>query len=702
MSSPADIPHTMVETTCVQCGLPVPAGRGRQGHPDQYCCYGCYLLHAITGTKGEEARPTLFLARLGFAAFLAMNAQVFTWALYGQDLPFLFPVEPEARQTINYVVFVLSLPVYLLIGIPFLRNAVREIREMAPGVDSLIAIGTTSAFVYSIYSTFTGSLSIYYDTAVMVLVLVTFGRYLEASARLRAKDALGKLASAAPIRAHLILDGSEREVPANAVPMGAHVRVLPGEHIPVDGTIVQGESSVDESILTGEANPVAKRAGERVLGGSVNHEGCLLVQAGGVAGGMYLSQLHHLVEEIQRSRSPSQEMADRISRYFTPSVVLLAILTSVAWWVHAGASTGFLTGLSVLLIACPCGLGIGATLASSIGYAGAARRGVIVRSFPVLEKVGKTNIVFIDKTGTLTEGKPRVASLLLKNGQERTVDEVLSLVASLEAHSEHPTAKAILEYATSRVVRTWRVIEVRNVTGSGLSGLVEDDRGNQIRVGISKEPLDADGMNFRLPEATIALTRSYIYLDDIFSGVILTGDSLRSTARQAVGLLHQLGVEISVLSGDRSAVTEQIAREAGIKRSLGGLTPVQKVSTVTASHTKDRQVCMVGDGVNDAAALAAADIGVALGSGTSFARSASDITIMDSDLRKLPWIIWYGRRILHAIRWNFLWVFFYNTIGIGLAVAGQIRPVLAALAMVVSSALVIANSSRLARTHDRS
>ncbi len=684
--------------TCTQCGLPITSHHGLRTHPEEYCCYGCYLLHTITGTKGDEARPTLFLARLGFAAFLAMNAQTFTWALYGEDLPFLFPVEAESRQTINYVVFILSLPVYLLIGVPFLRNALREVQMLSPGVDTLIAIGTTSAFLYSIYSTFTGSLSIYYDTAVMVLVLVTFGRYLEATARLKATDALGKLATATPAMAHLMCDGTDLEVRAEALPAGAHVRVLPGEQIPVDGAVVDGESTVDESILTGESIPVTKRVGDHVLGGSINHDGFLQIAASRVAEEMYLSQVHRLVDEILTTRSPSQQLADRIARYFTPAVVLLALGTALLWWFHSGPSAGFLTGLSVLLIACPCGLGIGATLAASIGYAGAAHNGVIVRSFSILERVGRTKTVFIDKTGTLTEGKPRIDSLVFRPFGGRTDDDILGLVASLESKSEHPTALAIKEYAARQNVPLRRVTEFQNVPGSGVSGVVGDTGGVPVQVRLSGELEDATGIDVADLGLTSLVSSTYIYLDNVFSGVISVKDSIRPSAQEAISHLRRLGAQVTVLSGDHPAVARCIALEAGINKSLGGLTPMEKVSVITDAQLAGDGVCMVGDGINDAAALAAADIGVTLGSGTSFARNSSDITILDSDLLKLPWMIKYGRRIQRAIKWNFVWVFLYNTVGIGLAVAGHIRPVLAALAMVASSALVIANSSRLART----
>ena len=697
MNSPSETPHKERSTACLQCGLPVATRRTLRTPSDQYCCYGCYLLHGLTGTRRNEERPTLFLARLGFSAFLAMNAQTFTWALYGEELPFLFPIEAESRQSLNYLVFVLSFPVYLLIGIPFVRNAIREIRNLSPGVDSLIAIGTTSAFLYSIYSTFTGSLAVYYDTATMVLVLVTFGRYLEATARVKAADAMGKIAVSGPAKARLICDGVEREVAADTLPIGAHVRVLPGEQIPVDGEVLGGESTVDESILTGEASPVSKSPGDSVFGGSINHDGCLEVKASRAANETYLSQLHKLVTEIMHSRSPSQELADRIARYFTPAVVLLAAGAAFFWGIKSDPAAGFLTGLSVLLIACPCGLGIGATLAASIGYARAARKGVIVRSFATLERIGKTSTVFIDKTGTLTEGKPSVEAVVPLSAGPTTENEILTLLASLETHSEHPTARAITDYAKSLEVRLRRVADFRYLPGVGVSGKVEDSNGQMVDVRISNKPPDGTGTYFAIPDPSPSSSVSYIYLNDLYSGYVSVRDSLRPSAGEAVKRLRMAGIEVQVLSGDEPRVVDHVGQEAGISKHHGGLTPIDKVSIVTSAHRQGKEVCMVGDGVNDAAALAAAGIGVTLGSGTSLARSSSDITILDSDLRKLSWIIQHGKRILRTIRWNFVWVFLYNVIGIGLAVTGQIRPVFAALAMVLSSVLIIANSSRLAR-----
>jgi P-type Cu+ transporter len=686
---------------CIQCGLPVqPRQRFSIKRPDAYCCYGCYLMHTVVGSKGDEARPTMFLARLGFAAFLAMNAQTFTWALYGEDLPFLFPVEETSRQAINYVVFVLSLPVYLLIGVPFLRNAFREIKSLAPGVDSLIALGTTSAFLYSMYSTFTGSLKIYYDTATMVLVLVTFGRYLEATARLKAKDALGKLASKAATMARVMTDGREERLDAAAVPLGALVRVLPGEQIPVDGVIEDGESSTDESILTGESEPVRKRTGDSVLGGSINHDGFLMIRTSKQSGEMYLPQLRLIVDGVLRGRSPIQDMADRISRTFTIAVILLTLGSTIFWWHSAGLASGLLTGLSVLLIACPCALGIGATLPASIGYARGAQNGVIVRSFDILERVGRLRKIFIDKTGTLTEGRVRMEVFRPSPCAKRSESEVLRLAASLESRSEHPIAHAITHYATKMGWLPLEVLHFHYTPGYGVEGKVEVSNGRTVNVRISKEaPPDNSGISVAHTASTSVLTTSYVYLDDVFSGVMCFSDAPRASAQVAIARIKKIGGDVTVISGDNERATKQIAEKLGISQSLGGLTPVGKSEIVAGAKGVGGFVCMVGDGVNDAAALAAADIGVTLSSGTDLAREASDITILGGDLGKLPWIIDYGRRIRDTIRWNFLWAFLYNGVGLGLAVAGVIQPVYAAGAMVISSALVIANSSRLARIH---
>jgi heavy metal translocating P-type ATPase len=415
---------------------------------------------------------------------------------------------------------------------------------------------------------------------------------------------------------------------------------------------------------------------------------------------MYLSELHRLVEEITRSRSPSQEFADRVARIFTPAVILLAAGTLLVWWVRADFGSGLLAGLSVLLIACPCGLGIGATLAASIGYAQAAHRGIIVRSFASLERLGKVRKVFIDKTGTLTEGKPRLERFEPVPGLGRPTQEILSLVASVESRSEHPTALAIVHYARKHSLPFLKVRDFKNIPGQGVSGTVDIPSAQPVSVRIVGEAEHSTGIYVGKRNATSDMSASYVYINDVFSGITFVGDSMRSSAPRAVAELQDLGLSVAVLSGDSRAVTRRLAEQAGIVESRGELSPTEKILAINEAKDPGAAVCMVGDGINDAAALAAADIGVTLGSGTSFAKSSSAITILDGDLTKLPWIVRYGGRIARTIRWNFVWVFVYNVIGIGLAMAGEIRPVFAAFAMVLSSLLVIANSGRLAKINE--
>lgn len=684
---------------CAQCGLPViRSERARRGPTGHFCCYGCYVIHSVTGASGEEGVPVLFLARLAVAAFLAMNAMTFTWALYGDRLSFLFPVEPGARQGLNTLVFLLSAPVYLLIGIPYLKSAFSELRAGAPGIDTLIALGTTAAFIYSSVSTFTGSTAIYYDTATMVLVLVTFGRYLEANARLKTAVALRTLFSHAPSDARVLSGSVESLQPAAAVGVGAMVRILPGEEIPLDGIVVEGETSVNESLLSGESAPVAKRRGDPVLGGSTNYEGAILVRTTRVAGETVLARLKKLTEDIHRERSPLQRIADRIARVFIPAVIALAILSGTMAGISLGAAQGVLRALSVLLIACPCALGIGAALAGSIGYTEAARRGVLMTSLAHLEAAAGITKVCFDKTGTLTEGILSVDSITLGEGGTVMLTEAISLAATLEQRSEHAAGRAICRYADERGVPTLKTHWARSVPGRGIEGEIEVGAGGRTMVRLTNEgPSELDMSKV----INSSQTRSYLYIDNVFSGIFSFSDRIRPSAGAAISALKDFGVEVSVLSGDTLASVQAIAESLQPGLELHGrLLPEEKLRLVREQGDSSGGVAMVGDGVNDAPALAAAALGIALRSASDLSKLTADVTIMDDDLRRIPWLLLFGKRVRRVILWNLGWAFIYNVAGIGLAVAGVLEPVFAALAMVVSSALVIVNSSRLARASE--
>ena len=689
-------PQESIHPPCEQCGLPVirPV-RSRNGPSGRFCCYGCYVVHSVTGASGEEGVPVVFLARLAVAAFLAMNAMTFTWALYGDHLSFLFPVEPESRQGLNYLIFILSLPVYLLIGVPFLKSAFNEFRAGAPGIDSLIALGTTAAFVYSVVSTFRGSVAIYYDTATMVLVLVTFGRYLEANARLKSSSALKSLFTRAPRDVRVVSGGEESFMPAAAVSVGSRIRVLPGEEIPLDGIVIEGETSVNESLLTGESAPVAKRRGDQLLGGSTNFDGALLMEATRRAGDTVLARLKRLTEEIHRNRTPLQLTADRITRVFIPAVMVVALLAGLQAGLSFGAPEGILRSLSVLLIACPCALGIGAALAGSIGYAEAARHGVLLTSVAHLEGAAGISAVCFDKTGTLTEGNLSVERLILSEGSAVGEEEALALAAALEQRSEHAAGKAVCKYGALKGVQRGEVSWSRTIPGRGIEGEIIVGGGSKRHVRLTNESPSDQHIE---DHVITSKTRSYLYIDKVFSGFFTFEDRLRDSAAAAVLELKNAGVSVTLLSGDAQSSVQAVSDLLGVPlESRGGLLPEEKVRVVQEKVAAGERVAMVGDGINDAPALASSTIGISLRSASDLSRITADATIMDDDLTRIPWLISYGRRVERTILWNFGWAFVYNVAGVGLAVAGVLEPVFAAAAMVLSSVLVILNSSRLAK-----
>ncbi|MEW6512091.1 MAG: cation-translocating P-type ATPase [Bacteroidota bacterium] len=647
----------------------------------------------MTGTHGEEGRATLFLVRLGLAAFLAMNAMTFTWILYGDRLPFLFPIEPEVRPAIGYLIFLFSLPVYLLIGIPFLRSALEEFRRGRPGMDSLIALGTTSAFGYSVYSTFTGSQEIYYDTATMVLVLVTFGRYLEAHARARTSLILKALFAHEAVTARVVSSGGETIVEAKSVRPGSLVRVLPGEEIPVDGTVLEGETAVNESQLTGEGSPVPKRVGDTVLSGSVNFDGVILLRTDRSASDTVIARLATLTAAVREERSPLQLTADRIMVVFVPAVIALAVLSGIAWSVVEGPVEGTLKGLSVLLIACPCAIGIGATLAGAVGYATAAKHGVLAKSVSHLETAGQIDEVIFDKTGTLTEGKLRVTEFHPTDGNPCSRRELLSYAITLEQRSEHPVGKAVVEFGLAERAELGAVESVGVLAGRGIEGIVTLESSTARHVIVARELADN---KHSMTRKSTDRTTSYLQIDNTVSGCFAFSDSLRVSAVPAVNQVLAKRIPITILSGDSQEAVEGLLKLLPPVVSLrGGLLPEEKVEYVRARVRSGAHVAMTGDGINDAPALGAATLGISLRSGTDLSRIASDVTILDDDLAKIPWLLDFGRSVRRAIRWNFAWALVYNAIGIGLAVGGMLEPVFAAGAMVVSSLLVIGNSMRL-------
>lgn len=647
----------------------------------------------MTGQLGEEGEASFWLAKLGLGAFFAMNVMTLSLLRYSG---FLTDLDPAILPKIAYLSFALATPVILLLGGPFLKHALQELRMLSFSMESLIALGAFSAYTASTYATWTGSPRIYFDTATMILVLVTLGRFLEAAAKAKASEGIKKLLELSVKEATLVEDGRERKVPLNELKMGDQVMVRPGERIPVDGIVVEGEGAVDESAITGEARLVLKGRGDQVLGTTVTVDGRLLVEVTRVGEDTVFAQMVRLMEEAQASRGPVRRLVDRMAAAFIPGVIGLASLTFL-FWLQSGLETAFLHALAVLLIACPCPLGLATPLATWIGFSRAASSGVLIRSGEALERLSELRTLFFDKTGTLTFG--RMALREVQVGAETDEETFLSLCASLEACSEHALGNSLVAGVQSRALPLHPVLDVKVHPGLGIEGIVASIGGHSCRAFVGNERF--------LRQRGLKIREELLRAKEVFEGQGMTvilggwegeakgllafGDKVRPEAKEAVEALRGLGFQFGLLSGDHEAVARAVAEEVGIEEVKAPLLPSEKVEAVLASQAFGA-VAMVGDGINDAPALAAASVGIAMGSGTDLAKETADVSIVGGDLRKIPWLIRLARATRRTIRGNLFWAFFYNALGLTLAALGALTPILAALAMVISSLFVILNS----------
>jgi heavy metal translocating P-type ATPase len=626
-------------------------------------------------------KANLFLIRLGISAFLAMNVMALSWAIYDREWITL-GMDEEALPYLYALLFVLSLPVMIVAGYPFVRNAIGEIRTLRLSMDSLIALGTIAAFGFSTHQAFTGGTNIYFDTATMTLVLVTTGRYLEAHAKARTSNAVRGLLSLQPSTARVVRGNHEEIMPASAVRVGDIIKMLPGERIPLDADVLEGRTSVNEAILTGEPLPRMKQPRDRLYAATVNIDGAVLAQVVSAQSDSVHAHVVRLVEQAQLVRSPIQQTVDRISALFIPLVITLAIVTFAAWMVVGGWNAALLHALTVLVVACPCALGIGTPIATALALGKSAEHGVLVRSTAALERLASAKVIAFDKTGTLTRGMPQV-SRVLSNMDEGAF---LSVLASLEANSEHPLGKAVVQHAKATGVH---LLETRNVVVQPGQGIQGEVRINGIWKTIKAGRPALFGVV--LNEDSSVLSVSW---DGKVRGSVEFNDTLRSSAGETVETLHRMSLTTAMLSGDSQNVTERTAKELGIHQSYGALMPADKLQILASLKLRGTTV-MVGDGINDAPSLAAADVGITLASAADIAKESADVTIIGDHLEKIPWLIAFAKKTLSTIRWNLFWAFGYNAVGIALAVAGILQPVIAAAAMVASSLFIIGNSVRL-------
>lgn len=633
-----------------------------------------------------------------------------------------FPLIMESAPSILknfYVQLILATPVQFWAGLTFYKATIPALRHRTANMDTLVALGTTVAFAYSAFVTIFPSVVAkigveplpYFDVATIIIGLILLGRYFEAKAKAGTSEAIKKLIGLAPKTARVLINGKEEDIPISKVQIGDIIRVRPGEKIPVDGILLEGESSIDESMVTGESMPVDKTKGDTVIGATINKTGTFSFKATKVGKDTMLSQIIKLVQEAQGSKAPIQRMADLISSYFVPIVIILAISTFVIWYV-LGTSPALLFALlntvAVLIIACPCAMGLATPTAIMVGTGKGAEHGILIRDAESLETLNKVKTVVFDKTGTLTKGKPTVTDVIPTSQVKgsRPARSVLQLAASLEKGSEHSLAEAIVKKAEEEKVVPSRVEGFNAIPGHGIEGSIGNKKyifGN--RKLMEKEGIDLDSANKKIEDLeSEGKTVMMLGFNSSIIGLIAVADTLKESAREGVQKLQEMGIEVAMITGDNQRTANAVAKRVGIKRVLAEVLPDQKEAEVRKIQSEGKKVAMIGDGINDAPALALADVGIAMGSGTDVAIEAADITLINKDLRSVSQAINLSRKTMRTIKLNLFWAFGYNIILIPVAMGVLypffhilLNPIFASVAMATSSISVVSNSLFLKR-----
>ncbi len=594
--------------------------------------------------------------------------------------------------------FALATPVQLIVGWRFYRGAYHSLRGGGANMDVLVAGGTSAAYLDSVAVTaFALPMHVYFETSAVLITLIRLGKLLEERAKGRTSDAIRKLMGLQAKTARVLRDGEEREIPIEQVIVGDEVFVRPGEKFPVDGVILDGQTTADESMITGESIPVEKSPGDTVVGATVNKNGAVRFRADKVGKDTALAQIIRLVEQAQGSKAPIQRLADRISGIFVPAVLLIVALTFALWYAYAGFTAALVNAVAVLVIACPCALGLATPTAIMVGTGKGAEAGILIKGGESLETAHKIGAVVLDKTGTITKGKPEVTDVLPFNGAEGR--ELLRLAASAERGSEHPLGEAIRERSESEGIEYLPVTDFQAIPGHGLSVKVE---GRPIWLGNARLMADRgvplDGNAPAIEELERQGKTVMLMADEAgLLGALAVADTVKETSRAAIKALRAMGIEVYMLTGDNRRTAQAIAEQVGVDRVLAEVLPDQKAEKVGELRAGGKIVGMVGDGINDAPALAAADVGFAIGTGTDMAMEAADVTLMRGDLMSVADSIRLSRATMRKIRQNLFWAFFYNVLGIPLAALGFLSPVIAGAAMASSSVSVVSNTLLLRR-----
>ncbi|WP_074073091.1 heavy metal translocating P-type ATPase [Rhizobium gallicum] len=672
--------------------------RTLDGEVHTFCCYGCCIAFQVTRGRSEESEAAWLLVRLGVGAFLSMNIMLFSLLLYDDTFA---GADAYMLPWIHLLLWIFATPAVVILGGPFFRETVQDALNGRLTSSALIVTGVGAAYLYSAFAVLAGSTHVYFDTASMVLTLFTLGRYLEATSRAKAARDLEPLLAAENEIATVVAGGAETRRPVREILAGMLVRVRPGERIPVDGVIVEGESVADEAMITGESHPVPKAAGMCVIAGSINIDGALLIRCSGAVSDTQWVRICRSVRDALSHRGLTQRIADRIIALAVPLVLVLGALTIAYWAQSQPFDRALLIGLAVLVVACPCAVGLAAPLATTLGIGRLARYGCVVRDPGILEVLAELRSVAFDKTGTLTSGRLRVVEILTDNVRS---EEVLARASGLERHSEHAMAKPITAAAAALGVPPDQTLATRAVPGRGIRGTVVG--GMPVAAGNAALMRDLGWAlspelreRARISEAT-GHSLVHVGWNGRVQGVLSLDDTPRPEARTTIEELRSRGLQVVLLTGDLAEPARRIGATVGIADIEAGLSPEAKRDALNRLRHNCGRVAMVGDGLNDALVLADADVGIAVGSATDLARETSALVLPEAGLWMLPWVVDMARAVRRTILTNLLWAFGYNLVALTAASLGLLQPILAAAVMAGSSILVVMNSLRLQRVPD--